>query len=221
MPRHASRIVAIAGALIVVCPARSAGAEPILVTITSGSGGGNTSMGTAGVSLIGTDGFSLIGGGQGAVSPQCCPTPGQSRSFSINFLVEPPGGIATFRGDTFTNLGDPSSVNRASISLQSSLFTIPPVTSGTTVITAPFTFTGSFSGTPGSGISVPGTTVQATLIGSGIGTLEMLGASGLWFPREVRVQFSAPPEAVPEPGTLALLGFAIAGACGVRRRIQP
>ncbi len=211
MRRHVSFLLALTVGLIVWFTAAPAHADSIVI-ITSGSF--SFSHGAGGpLTLFGTNGFSFIGGGQfGNTGPNCCLSPGTESSFHAFFTGNDLPGIATFGGETFTNMGGLGSANQLSVDFESAPFTLPPIAASATII-APFTLTGTFRGAPGDGhLAQP--TVVTQLIGSGIGTLPLTGetppVSGVWDPGRVTLALSTPPiTALPEPSTMVFTGTAL------------
>jgi hypothetical protein len=208
------RIVSIVGALTFAGFVATTDAEPIAVTITSGSASFNIEGGK--IAVVGTDGFSLTGFLDNTVIPSeyCCVglAPGTSTTFQANF-IGPDVYFAevTFQGDTFSDVGKPP--NFASLSFLSSPFTVPTSDAGFLRIPVPFTLTGTFTGTRDA--SQP--PLELSLVGSGMGMLDLVRTQSTWFGFGGSFEFAGPLEVTPEPGTLALLGLALAGACGARR----
>jgi len=192
--------------------AAPAHADSIVIIITSGSFtfGPNSDQGFGPLTLFGTNGFSVIAVAQfGNAGPDFPLFPGaQSRFFGIWSGNDLPG-IATFGGETFTNLRGLNSANQLSVDFESAPFTLPPIAASATII-APFTLTGNFRGAPGDGNLAP-PTVVAQLIGSGIGTLSLVGASSpipVWNPLFVTLALST-PTIIPEPSTWLLVPTAV------------
>lgn len=210
MRRHASCLLALTFALIVWCTAASAYADPILILVTSGSGSifPNSDRGGP-IELFGTNGFSLSANpGSGITGPGCCLSPGAESSFHASWCCNDLPGIATFGGETFTNLGGPNSANQVTVDFASATFTLPPIAASAT-IEAPFTLTGTFRGAPGDG-NLAQPTVDALLVGSGIGTLTLINQSlasiPAWNPVSITLALSTPITAVPEPSTMLVVG---------------
>jgi len=206
MRRHVSYLLALTVALIVCCTAASAHAD--LIIVTSGSFSFFTNSGEGGpLELFGTNGFSLSGGAQlGNTGPGCCLSPGVESSFHGSWCCNDLPGIATYGGETFTNLGGLNSANQVTVEFVSETFTLPPIAASATIV-VPFTLTGTFRGAPGNGNLVQ-PTVMAELVGSGIGTLTLFNAqlsTPLWNPAIVTLALST-PTAVPEPSTMVLTG---------------
>jgi hypothetical protein len=210
-----SRIVAIVSALTLASFGSTVDAEPIAVTITSGSASLNIEGGR--IALTGTDGFSLTGSLDNSAIPSwyCCATtpPGTSTTFQASFSGSDVPSVVTFQGETFGNVGAPLSPGSASVNFVSSPFTLPPLTDDNIVITAPFTFAGTFVESRDPGESP----LELTLVGSGIGTFQLIPISSTWLGFGGTFQFTTPVEVTPEPGTLVLLGLALAGTYGARR----
>jgi len=217
MRRHVSCLLALAVALIVWCTSAPAHADSMVIIITSGSFSfnPNSDSGAAPLRLFGTNGFSLIAGALlGVARPACCLSPGAESRFFGTWCCSDLPGIATFGGETFTNLGGPNSANQVTVVFESAPFTPPPIAASATII-APFTLTGTFRGAPGDG-NLAQPTVNAQLIGSGIGTLSLTGFStpsfpqGLWNPGIVSLALSTPTiTAIPEPSTMVFTGTAL------------
>jgi len=202
-------------------------AEPIEVTIpiTSGSGGftPDGGLGTSPLQLYGTDGFSFVGTPYfGVTAPSCCLAPGATTSFRGFWSSLDIPGTVTYNGQTFPNVGSPDSNNTLRIDFTSSPFVLPSPTGPQTMITAPFTLAGTFMGAPTTGNALP--TLNATLVGSGTGTILFTLLTGfpipLWQPREVSLQIGA-TDAVPEPSSILLVCLSLAGVYGATRRRRP
>jgi hypothetical protein len=222
--RIPARILILCSVLVIGVDAAPLRAEPIdvTITITSGSVSFYPELGLAAspLQLYGTDGFSLLAApGSGATAPQCCLAPGATTFFRASWLGNDLLGTATYNGDTFSNVGSLASNNVAGVDFVSSPFTLPsPGSETSTTITAPFTLTGFFRGSPGSGTTP--TTVNATLVGSGTGTILFTLVPGLpfiaWEPRLASLQIGA-ADAVPEPTSIVLACLSLAGVYGATR----
>lgn len=213
-----ARMVVITGALTLGSLVATVSAEPILVPITSGSASFSPFSGFGGpITLMGTDGFSLVGTMfAGITGPGGPIAPGATVSYRALFSSNDLLSLVTYQGQTYPDVGGLNSPNQASVNFLSTPFTLPALGDSPISITAPFTFTGSFLHQ-----SATDPRLELSLVGSGTGTIQFTSVPGTtwWSPSgKVNVQFSAPPEATPEPGTLVLLGMAVGGAYGVRRR---
>jgi hypothetical protein len=212
---------AILAAVLLCCAPAAAAAEEILIIITGGSFSFRplSSLGETPLELVGTDGFfATLRPGTGATGPGLV-TPGTTvRLFGSWSGIHLPGTVV-YGGETFPAVGSLDSPNQARVAFESSMFTLPSDGPGPITITAPFTLVGSFSGRPDRTLAPP--TLQATFIGSGIATLPFTFLTGPvphWNSGTATLQLSTPLEAIPEPGSLMLLGLGLAGAYTARRR---
>lgn len=218
MRRHAPLLIVLLSALLLW--RTPAFADPVLITITSGSVefDPHTGEGSA-LRLFGTGGFSVTAFPQlGATDPTDFLKPGHTSDVRGFWSGNDLPGTATYGGDTFTDLGGHNSANQLQVDFHSSDFIAPPPGSTTTIF-APFTLNGTFLGAPGDGrFAIP--TVEAALIGSGIGRLPMTydAALGVWRPGIAHLDLSFPAAATPEPSTLLLFGAGVATAYASRRR---
>jgi PEP-CTERM motif-containing protein len=209
---------------VILLGSEPARADPITITVTSGTADFNPNT-DSGVGipfhLFGTGGFSLTASALlGDSGPGCCVAPGQTRTFHGFWSGNDLSGTATYGGQTFTDLGSLNSANSASVSFLSDPFILPTRGSATATISAPFTLTGSFRGAPGSAhLEQP--TLFATLKGSGIGRLSLVfrPEAGEWDPRSVHLDITSVAP-TPEPASLLLLATGAAAAFRVRRRSQ-
>jgi len=148
------RLMSTLAALLLLSTPAPLLAEPIRITITSGSVSFNPNVGEGGdLRLNGTNGFSVTGFPElGNTDPHCCLTPGTSTSMRGRWSSNDLPATVTLGDDTFTNVGDLNSSNQLEVDFRSTTFTLPPIESSrSTAVTAPFTLTGSFRGTPGNG----------------------------------------------------------------------
>lgn len=224
MATHATSTLLVAYSALMICASGAPlHAEPITVTVTSGGVSFRPSTGTVEqrVELYGADGFSLIAApGAGVTGPQCCLDPGAMTFYRGAWSSSDLFGTVTYNGDVF-DIGSVNSVNNASVAFVSTPFTLPAHDDlSSTTITAPFTLTGSFVGTPGAGLPPGPPTVSLTLVGSGTGTVLFTwlnsGPVSRWEPRLVSLQVGA-NEAVPEPSSILLVCLSLAGAYGATR----
>jgi len=225
--RISARILIVSSTLLVAVCAAPVGAEPIDVTIpiTSGSGSFNpvAGFGFSPLQLYGSDGFSFIGRPQfGVTAPSCCLAPGTTTSFHAFWSSIDLPGTLTYNGETFPNVGSPSSNNTLRVDFTSSPFILPSPTGPQVLITAPFTLTGTFMGAPTTGNVLP--TLNATLVGSGMGTISFTLLAGfpipLWDPRAVSLQIGA-TDAVPEPSSIFLVCLSLAAVYAATRYRRP
>jgi PEP-CTERM motif-containing protein len=218
MRRPNSPYVALFVVAVLWCTPVPVPAEPVQIVITSGSFSFDPDSGEGGpLQLLGPDGFSFAGNAlSGGAGPSCCLSSGESTSFFGSWSSNDLPGTATYRGETFTHIGGPISVNQMRVEFHSSSFTLPLLPGPSSItITAPFTLTGRFTGAPGTGDDVGIPTVEAALIGRGVGTLPFtVDPDGGWNPGIARLEFVP----VPEPGVLTLLGFGLAGGIWMGRR---
>ena len=219
MPTRPRLVLLACGALVICVSAPPLLAEPITVIVTSGTASFSPNTGTGvGVpfQLYGTDGFSFTAfPGSGIGAPHCCVAPGATVSYSGAWSSSDLNGTVTYNGDVFTNVGSINSVNTARLAFMSSPFTLsPPEGATSTTVTAPFTLTGYFVGTPGSGPEIGPPSVSLTLVGSGVGTLLFTLVPGgpftAWDPKLVSLQIGA-TDAVPEPSSILLVCLGLAG----------
>jgi hypothetical protein len=144
----------------------------------------------------------------------CSPClPGEPISLQAHWLGNDLSGTATFEGATYTQVGSVVPGHAVGSVTFTGSTVAPPMEGLTATLIAPFLFQGMFSFPPS------GTTAAATasLMGSGTATL-VLGrqnpdVSG-WSYRSAVYEF----EPIPEPGTLILVGTALAGLAFRRRR---
>jgi hypothetical protein len=196
-------------------------ADPIPVQITAGSldlpglGGSLQITGEHGFSFAG--GVTAIGGVFGPRN-SCSPClPGQPVSLLAAWSGNDLTGTATFQGQTYTQVGSLASghaVGQVTFSGPSPL--APPLEGFAASVTAPFEFNGAFF-FPAMG-GAPDT--SAALFGSGTATVELFRTSLdiPWSYRGANYTFEA-VDPIPEPGTLLLVGSALAGLAARRRRL--
>jgi hypothetical protein len=171
--------------------------------------------------LDGTGGFTFIGVfGQGVAGPGCCLAPGETGTIFGRWVGNDLPGIATYAGETYTDISDAGSINQASMAIVSDSFVAPPATQPgfTTTVVVPFAFSGHFQGTPGDGRNVLDPTLIATLTGGGMAHLSLtFFPGGPWTPGDVHLDFTNPTP-TPEPSSLMLLGLGVVGVYVIRRR---
>src|SRR5436190_111639 len=142
-------------------------ADPIVVNVT-GSAGLDRFSGSIGI--FGDFGFSLRGGldnnqGNVFVGPEFAPgTTGGIGGFWSGIAVS--GGVATFRGATFEDVGGLASPNAIQIQFGSGPYTFPALGSSPTTLKAPASLSGSLF----LGLNTD-ESVGISLIGSGMGTI--------------------------------------------------
>jgi hypothetical protein len=186
-------------------------ADPIPVQIV----GGSLNMSGIGgnLSLVGDNDFTFVGGVSivgGVFGPaiSCLPClPGNAVSLGAHWLGNDLIGTATFQGVTYTEVGSVAPGHAfGSVTFTGNPAVAPPLQGLTASIVAPFLFEGLFSFPP---FNMPSVTA-ASLMGSGTASV-VLGRASLdvpiWSYRSAVYEF----EAVPEPGTLILIGTALAG----------
>ena len=188
----------------------------ITVPITSGSVSFYPSHGTgAGPLYLSGDGFSFMAApGLGATSPGCCLTPGATASIRAVWSGDDLRGGAVYNGETF-----PYSFLSGSQSVTFlGAFTVPDFNGSTSItVSAPITLNGFF----GAYDTTKTDRLNATLVGSGIGTISLGWLSfGQWEPRFGTIQMSATGDAVPEPSSVLLvcLSLGVYAAITFRRR---
>jgi hypothetical protein len=170
------------------------------------------------VHLVGTRGFTFDGHtGFGVFAPETClvlPCSGGSAlDLHAHWSGMDFGGTTTLEGRTYPRTGSASSDNSLMVTFDGSVI-VPMVSSGSTVVTTPFTFTGRFFafGLPDAAF--------VDLIGQGIATASFVrretGLPGIYLER-LRYDF-AEAAAAPEPSTLALVAGGAAVAAWRRRQ---
>ena len=195
-------------------------ADPIPVQITAGS----LEMGNVGgvLSLAGEHGFTFTGGVTvvgGIFGPRnaCTPClPGEPVNLFSTWSGNDLRGTATFQGVTYTQVGSLSSGHAfGTVTFSGPAPLAPPLEGLTGTVTAPFDFTGQFSfpATGGSAGSV------VTLFAGGTTTIGLFRSSLdiPWSYANASFTFDQ-VDPVPEPGTLLLVGTALAGLAARRRR---
>jgi hypothetical protein len=204
------------GALAASIPAR---ADPIYVTINSGSAEGGRPFQSGPITIRGDFGFSLNGllGSSGNFQPfLCCFLPGTTLTFGGLWVdSDVPNTDVTILGQAFTNVGSAAFPGGINLQFDSEPVTLPPLTAEAT-LQAPFSFRGRFIGPPE---TPPLERIMAELTGSGVGTLFLRGNSdvGAWLPQGARFDFTD-QQAVPEPSTMLLTGGALLSLFGLNKR---
>lgn len=206
--------------LFVAAPFHAA-ADPIPIQIVAGSLEMSGTSGT--LSIEGGDrGFTLVGavgvtGGLFGPFLTCIPCmPGAPISLDAHWSDNDVRGTATFDGVTYAPLGSLSPGAASGILDFTGTAVAPPLEGLAATLAAPFLFSGSFF-FPVAG-EVSGR-VEASLFGSGTATVA-LGRSAVdnpWSYMNAVYQFED-PDPIPEPGTLMLVGSALAGLAACRRR---
>jgi hypothetical protein len=195
-------------------------AEPIPVQITAGS----LEMGNIGgiLSLAGDHGFTFTGGVTvvgGVFGPRnaCTPClPGEPVSLSSTWGGNDLAGTATFQGVTYTQVGSLASGHAfGTVTFSGPAPLAPPLEGLSSTVIAPFDFAGQFSFPAMGG----GAGEVAALFGSGTATIGLFRSSLdiPWSYANASFTFDQ-VDPVPEPGTLLLVGTALAGLAARRRR---
>lgn len=224
MPRFPTRVVArpAAGILFLFLAAPfHAAADPIPIHVVAGSLEMSRTSGT--LSIEGDDrGFTLVaavGVTGGLLGPflTCSPCmPGAPISLDAHWSDNDLRGTATFDGVTYAPLGSLSPGGASGVVDFTGTAVAPPLEGLAATLAAPFLFSGSFF------IPVAGEVsgrIEASLVGSGTATVA-LGRSAVdnpWSYMSAVYQFED-PDPIPEPGTLLLVGSALAGLAARRRR---
>ena len=178
----------------------------------------NSDGSSADVRLQGEQGFTFEGfTGNGVFGPSQCISPECGTGSVVDLLARWGGGdlegIATLKGQTYTDLGSASGFE-GMLAEWTGQLTIPSGFAGGT-LAAPFLFSGVFS--YGSGAS--GEASQVGLRGSGTTTLSFRpypDQPGAFLLESARYDFSAAP--TPEPSTMMLVGLGAAAIARARSR---
>ena len=206
-------LVALSG---LASPARSA-AEPIQITA------GALQMGPVGgtLTLVGGDRFTFEGGVSivgGVFGPRisCSPcAPGAPISLAALWLGNDLPGTATLDGMTYSGVGGLTADRATGIAEFTGSAVAPPLQGLTATVVAPFAFQGQFFFPVSGGTS----RLSESLIGGGTATIGLFRSVETipWSYQSARYEFEG-VDPIPEPGTLLLVGTALAGAALRRRR---
>jgi hypothetical protein len=200
--------------LLLLCCASTAKADPVVIT----GGGLGTPLGLGNFSMTpSAPGFSFSGAHMGAPRQQLCGpcNPGQQfGGFQIPVSLTMTFGL-TYNGVSYSPGGPGAGYIVVSSGNVITLdrFTIPLDLSP---VSAPFSFVGGISAFPRDGVSAP---LHLELTGSGIATFTFVG-SGFNIRSQASFAFM-PPQPVPEPTTMLLLGTGLAGLLAAKVRRAP
>jgi hypothetical protein len=213
-----SRLVVMLSVVLAPCVAPARGeAEPIPVQILHGSLDAVHIVGQ--LSLTGNHGFTFNGGvgtsigGVFGLSMTCDPClPGAPIDLTAHWGGNDLGGTATFQGVTYSQVGSVSGDRAVGTVRFSGSAVAPPLTGLTETIVAPFVFDGMFIFPP-AGTS-RGTSASLNGLGNVTVVLRRRPDLAFWTWESAVYEF----EPIPEPGTLMLVGTALAGLALRRRR---
>lgn len=213
MPRASSLLVSFTLLALIATPGRSA-ADPIDVRIMSGSL--NADGPGATLSLVGDHGFTFEGfvhASGGRLGPWSSCTPcgrGDPVSLTSTWSGLDLHGTVTFQGKTY-RMGGLRDDDAVGIVTFTGPTVIAPLEGTTATLVAPFTFEGQF-GFPT--LEPVFHFAPATARGVGTATVGLtFNPDNFWGYRSVVYEF----EPIPEPGTMLLVGTALAGL-GLRQR---
>ena len=223
------RLTLCSGILVASLIARTAGADPIL--ITSGTASVTWDLSTATFTLAG-DNFAATAGGIGGAAAHFGADAGGATT-DLNGLIFPgPNftGTLTLNGVTYhlpgnARVDDSGLFWDGTLTFDTVPFVLPTTTDPGFVATTPFTMTGTlrgFQGAPPHAGQSPVFSVDVFGAGTASAPLRNVVSGGRnFFLNQVGVSYvfrQSPPAPTPEPATIILFGTAVAGLAAWRHR---